>query len=68
MLGEECGALFITSDDGVVAFQNKGLVFRTTDRFGIDRLCLYTFFSGDEITWAPKKKEKLFIKNLTISQ
>jgi hypothetical protein len=54
--------------DGVVAYQNKGLVFRTTDNFGIDRLCFHTFFGGDDITWAPKKEEKLFIKNLTISE
>jgi hypothetical protein len=53
--------------DGKIAYQNKNFVFRTTNDFKIDRLCFHTFFGGDDLTWAPKKEENLFIKNLIIS-
>jgi hypothetical protein len=48
------------------AFIKNDLVFRTTDAIEIDRLCFNTFFGGDDLTWAPLKEEKLYIKNLVV--
>jgi hypothetical protein len=52
--------------DGNLALIKTNLNFRATDAIQIDRLCFNTFFGGDDPTWAPKKDERLWIRNLKI--
>lgn len=49
-------------------FERSDFVFRTTKSIQIERLMFETFFGGDDITWAPKKQEKLWIRNLEVSK
>ena len=50
----------------VLAFQKTNFVFRTVSTINVDTLCFNTFFGGDDSTWAPTKKETLYIRNLKI--
>lgn len=49
-----------------LAFEKTDFTFRTTGSFSVDRLCFETFFGGGDPDWAPKKYEKLYIKDLII--
>lgn len=54
------------SFNGLPAFSKTDFVFRTIDKIKADRLCFNTFFGGDDSSWAPKKQEKLWIRNLEV--
>lgn len=45
---------------------NVNLRFRNDLSFGIDRFKFTTFFGGNDETWAPKKDEKMYFKDIKI--
>lgn len=49
-----------------LVFEEKDFMFRNNERIQVDKLCFNTFFGGDNKTWAPQKKMKLWIKNLEV--
>lgn len=53
--------------DGQLALDLKNVKFRTVSSVKITTLCFSTFFGGNEMSWAPKKPERIFFDDFMIT-
>lgn len=52
--------------DEKIVFKKDDFTFRLTKELQIDQICFSTFFGGNDVSWAPKKDEKIFIRHLQV--